>query len=131
PFRTQSVHVAGRGGVSMRLDLGSDNSLSTADLSQIVQVCDRFEAAWRAGTPRAIEDDLEAIDEGLRSRLFGELLALEVELRQQRGERPTVEGYLARFPGQGNLVRAVFSTTGSGGSTEEFDHPPSLAPPTD
>ena len=91
----------------MRSELASDNSLPASRLNQIVEVCDQFEAAWRAGTPRTIEDDLQGVEEDLRPHLLGALLALEVELRQQRGERPTVEEYLARFPGSDDLVRAA------------------------
>ena len=40
--------------------------------------------------------------------LLCELLKLERELRQQRGEQPTASEYLERFPGHANVVRAVF-----------------------
>src|SRR5262249_26078968 len=101
----------------------SGNSLSASRLDEIIGVCDRFEAAWRAGTPRTIEDDLQGVEEDLRPHLLGALLALEVELRQQRGERLTPEEYLARFPGSDDLVRAAFPMIGSGESSEDF-HPP-------
>jgi serine/threonine protein kinase/formylglycine-generating enzyme required for sulfatase activity len=107
----------------MRSELASGNSLSASRLDEIVGVCDRFEAAWRAGTPRAIEHELEGVEEERRPHVLGVLLALEVELRQQRGERPTLDEYLARFPGSEDLVRAVFPKSGSGDSTEDF-HPP-------
>jgi hypothetical protein len=114
----------------MRSELASDTPLSASRLDEIVGICDRFEAAWRAGTPRAIADDLQGVTEDLRPHLLGALLALEVELRQQRGERPTLEEYLARFPGSEDLVRAAFPMSGSGESTEDF-HPPAdpTAPP--
>src|SRR5262249_22521219 len=108
----------------------SGNSLSASRLDEIIGVCDRFEAAWRAGTPRTIEDDLQGVEEDLRPHLLGALLALEVELRQQRGERPTLEEYLARFPGSEDLVRAAFPMSGSGDSTEDFPPPadPAILP---
>src|SRR5947208_12469737 len=102
----------------MHLDLNPDNSLSAAELGRIIEICDRFEAAWRAGTPRAIEDELEAVEDAMRSALLAVLLAREVELRQERGDRPTLEEYLARFPDQEDLVRAAFPAAGAGDSTE-------------
>jgi hypothetical protein len=43
----------------MRSELASGTSLSASRLDEIVEVCDRFEAAWRVGTPRTIEHELE------------------------------------------------------------------------
>jgi serine/threonine-protein kinase len=108
----------------------SGNSLVASRLDEIIGVCDRLEAAWKVGTPRAIEDDLQGAEEKLRPHLLRELLALEVQLRQQRGERPSVEEYLARFAGSEDSVRAAFPIIGSGDSTEVF-HPPAdpAAPP--
>ena len=60
----------------MRSELASGNSLPASRLNQIVGVCDRFEAAWRAGTPHAIEDDLQGVTEDLRPHLLGALLGL-------------------------------------------------------
>ncbi len=113
----------------MRLEPASDSSLSASRLDEIVGVCDRFEAAWRAGTPRAIEHELEGVEEELRSCLLGQLLAQEIELRRERGERPTLEEYLARFPASEDLVRAAFPTTGTGETTKDFDPPPDPAAP--
>jgi hypothetical protein len=107
----------------MRSELASDTSLPASRLNEIVEVYDRFEAAWRAGTPRTIEHELEGIEEDLRPHLLGVLLGMEVELRRQRGDHPNVEEYLARFPGNEDLVRAAFPLSGSGDSTEDF-HPP-------
>jgi hypothetical protein len=109
----------------------SGNSLPASRLDEIIGVCDRFEAAWRAGTPRTIEDDLQGVEEDLRPHLLGALLALEVELRQQRGERPTLGEYVARFPGSEDLVRAAFPMSVSGESTEDLHPPANPAVPPD
>src|SRR5262245_538009 len=106
----------------MRSELASDTSLSASRLNQIDMVCDRFEAAWRAGTPRAIEHMLAEVGEEMRPHLLRELLALEVEKRRKRGERPTLEEYLARFPSSEDLVRAAFPTA------EPCDSTPVLHP---
>ena len=71
-------------------------------------MCDRFEAAWRAGPRPRIEDHLAEADEVDRTVLFGELLALERELRQRRGEQPETDEYLNRFPGRAKIVRDTF-----------------------
>jgi serine/threonine protein kinase len=115
----------------MRSEQASDSSPSASRLNEIVGVCDRFEAAWRAGTPRAIEHELQGVEEDLRPHLLEVLLGLEVELRKERGERPTLEEYLARFPGNEDLVRAPFPMSGSGDSTESFHAPPDPEVPPD
>ena len=58
----------------------------------------------------------------MRLRLLRELLGLEVELRQERGDRPTLEEYLARFPCKEDLVRAAFPTLLLGDSAVDV-HP--------
>ncbi len=62
------------------------------------QICDRFEAAWRTGGQPQLEDALGAEPEPGRSVLLRELLAVELEQRNQRGEHPSPAEYLARFP---------------------------------
>ncbi len=62
-----------------------DDSLTPAELKQIIAACERFEAAWRRGRPCAIDDFLGDVTEPLRPRLVHELRALEQELRQMDG----------------------------------------------
>jgi tetratricopeptide (TPR) repeat protein len=66
-----------------------DSSLQLTDLDRILAICDQFEADWKAGRPHRIEDDLVKVPELLRDRLFGELQALEVELKQTGNQRIT------------------------------------------
>src|SRR5438552_15739656 len=61
-------------------------------------VCDRFEEAWRAGGSPRLEDFLLEAAEADRPALLRELLALELDYRGRRGERPVPEDYLQRFP---------------------------------
>ena len=72
-------------------------------------VCDRFEAAWKAGRRPAIEDHLDGVPEARRAALFRELLVLELAYRRRAGERPTPEEYRSRFPEHAELIEAVFS----------------------
>jgi serine/threonine-protein kinase len=65
---------------------------------RLEQVCDRFEAAWKAGARPRIEDHLAAVPEPERAALLRELIPLEVDYRRLAGEQPQVEEFLARFP---------------------------------
>jgi tetratricopeptide (TPR) repeat protein len=69
-----------------------------SQLWRVDAACDSFEAAWRAdGRPR-IETYLVAGAARERRPLVRELVALEVELRQAGGDRPSRDEYRARFP---------------------------------
>ena len=71
-------------------------------------VCQRFEAEWRAEREPRIEDFLPQADQPQRAALFRELLALELELRPDRGERLDPREYRTRFPGHTAAIEAVF-----------------------
>jgi serine/threonine protein kinase len=77
-------------------------SLPAALARRVDQVCDGFEAAWKAAgrteqRPR-IEDYLVDVPEPERSALLRELLVLEIEQRCRAGETLRREDYEARFP---------------------------------
>jgi tetratricopeptide (TPR) repeat protein len=61
-------------------------------------VCDRFEAAWKAGQRPQIEQYLADTPEGDRGSLLRELVALEAQQRFRAGEQPKPEDYQERFP---------------------------------
>jgi WD40 repeat protein/tRNA A-37 threonylcarbamoyl transferase component Bud32 len=82
---------------------------SRSAFERIVGVCEAYEAAWRARQGARIEDYLEKVPEQERPALLRELLALELELRRDRDERPDPGEYRARFPGQAAVVDAAFS----------------------
>ena len=87
----------------------NDDSLSAADLEQVIAVCERFEKAWKVGRQHRIEDLQGEVPGSLRPRLFRELIAIELELRQARGERPGQEEYRVRFPDQAVAIGAIFA----------------------
>jgi WD40 repeat protein len=63
------------------------------------QVCDRFEAAWRAGQQPPIEDYLAAAaTDAERGLLLRELILLEAEYRHRCGQTPQPGEYQRRFP---------------------------------
>ena len=87
------------------------------DLEQarrIHAVCEEFEARWRSGDQNRIEDVLEQADEGDRCALLDELLILEVELRRDRGEGPSLGEYRARFPAAEGRVATAFAMAAGG-----------------
>ena len=79
--------AAGPGGV----DLASDQGLNCE------RIIRRFEKAWQNGEPPAIEAFLPA-ERTLRNAVLLELIHVDFELRQKRGESVTAESYLRRFP---------------------------------
>ncbi len=82
-------------------------SLSPAEVWQIEQVCDRFEAAWKAGQRPRLEAYLGPAAEPLRTTLLRQLLALDWEYRLRAGDQPQTAEYEARFPDVRTLIEAV------------------------
>ena len=96
----------------------------TRPSERVDELCDGFEAAWRAGSAPRIEDYLAEAKESDRQALLGELVALERELRRLRGERPGVEEYLDRFPGRGGAIRTAFDEAPSATDGDEHTFGP-------
>jgi hypothetical protein len=69
---------------------------------RIEEVCDRYEAAWRAvastGDRPRLEDYLADISEPQQSAVLLELIALDVDYRRRAGEQPRAEEYAKRLP---------------------------------
>src|SRR5262249_8959916 len=82
--------------------------------------CRRFESEWQGGCEPRIEAFRAGPAPPQRAALFRELLALEVELRRDRGERPDPREYRARFPDHAAAIAAVIgpeSATSIGGGS--------------
>jgi serine/threonine protein kinase len=83
---------------------------------RIDEVCNRFEAAWRAagsdGAPPRIEDYLTGAAGSDRQALLRELLLLDLHYRRRRGERPGRAYYAPQFSDDGALIRAVLTAAG-------------------
>jgi serine/threonine-protein kinase len=82
-------------------------SLSPAEVRLLDEICDRFEAAWKAGQRPRLEEYLGPVAEPLRACLLGQLLPLDWEYRLRAGDRPQAAEYEARFPGAAPLIEAV------------------------
>src|SRR5512135_2874180 len=113
--------VRDRGEHRAMTDATCDGSLAVADLDQLIAICDRFEADWKLGRPRSIEEELREAPERLRDRLLCDLLALELEARAARGEAPRLGEYRGRFPDLPGVIdgafaahREAFPATGTG-----------------
>jgi serine/threonine-protein kinase len=88
--------------------LAMNEALPVSSARRINAACERFEAAWRAGRRPRIEDEDAGDDGPEREALLFELLALELELRRDAGERPAACEYRERFPADGRVVDAAF-----------------------
>jgi WD40 repeat protein/serine/threonine protein kinase len=87
----------------------SDELLPPTLARQVDQVCDRYEAAWKAGRRPRIDDYLGERPEPERQDLLRGLLVLELAYRRQAGERPTPEEYRSRFPEHTALIDTAFA----------------------
>ncbi|HEV3120937.1 MAG TPA: serine/threonine-protein kinase, partial [Isosphaeraceae bacterium] len=84
-------------------------TLPTGVLHQIDRVCDRFEAAQASGASPKIEDYLREVDEPYQPALLRDLLASEIDARRRRGEKPSLEEYVARCPERADDIRKLFA----------------------
>jgi eukaryotic-like serine/threonine-protein kinase len=80
-----------------------------ATLRAVNAACERFEAAWRQGLQPRIEDAIASAAEADRVFLLGELVALEVELKREQGERPAPSHYSVRFPEYASALALAWS----------------------
>jgi hypothetical protein len=62
--------------------------LSPAEARQIDQICDRFEAAWKAGQRPELQEYLGTAGDAVRPALLRQLLVLDWDYRERAGEHP-------------------------------------------
>jgi serine/threonine protein kinase len=72
------------------------------------QICDRFEAAWKKGQSPEIEQYLGDVAESEQPALLRELLMLELSCLVARGQQPSQQTYLNRFPAHRTVVEDAF-----------------------
>ncbi|MBB3204871.1 serine/threonine-protein kinase [Rhodopirellula rubra] len=81
------------------------NKLPIAALERIDDLCAEFERKWRAGDPPTIESFVsEGVPAAERDVLLAELIVLDVDYRRRRGQTPTKQHYLERFPGNCDVI---------------------------
>jgi hypothetical protein len=104
----------------------NSGSFEVEALQRVVTACEQFEFAWRNGRPATLEAYLERVEPAERDKLFRELLAIEIELRLERGEAPTLEEYQGRYPDWAEAAAIVFARDGaalSRGSSSDGSEP--------
>ncbi|MEW4528361.1 serine/threonine-protein kinase [Maioricimonas sp. JC845] len=95
-----------------------------AVLERIDDLCADFERQWQTGDPPAIESVLTGeLAPSERDALLAELIVLDVDYRRRRGETPTQQEYLDRFPDDVDVVNDAF---GEGGKRAAGFEPPTV-----
>jgi serine/threonine-protein kinase len=95
---------------------------------RVDQVCNRFEAAWKAGAPPRLEDFLGDVPGPERAALLGELVPLDVYYRRARGEECRPEEYRGRFPDLDPARVAGTTTVPDGTGTGDAPAGPAAPP---
>jgi eukaryotic-like serine/threonine-protein kinase len=86
-------------------------TVSLSSARKINDACDRYETAARAGGNPKIEEVVGAFQDADRDALLRELILLDRELRESRGEHPEPREYVDRFPDRVAVVAGVFRPT--------------------
>ncbi len=84
------------------------NEPTTEDTRIALDVVNGFEREWRVGRRLRIADLLESVPSHARGSLVGLLLRVELELRREQGDTPTVDEYTTELCEWSDLVRSVF-----------------------
>src|SRR5437016_882405 len=77
--------------------IGSDAfaALPLPLVRRVEKICNRFEAAWKAGRRPQVKDFANDVPEPARPVLVRELIRLDVDYRRLDGEEPGPREYLA------------------------------------
>ncbi len=95
-----------------------DGALPESDRKLIGAVCDRFEAAWRAGGRPELKAFLTGAPVPVREPLFHELLSLDLNFRRDDHLSPDPLDYHQRFPEYGAVIDAAFAHINSRSATQ-------------
>lgn len=97
------------------------SELSSDELFRINDIGDRFESSWKHGWRPRIEEFLADQEGRLRRDLLKHLIGIEVEILRESGEHPRQQAYELRFPGDRQVVAAVFAEEPDPALIEESD----------
>jgi len=91
-------------------------------LERIDDLCAAFERKWQTNEPPSIESVLDG-DVGSieRDALLAELIVLDIDYRRRRGESPTDQEYLDRFPQDTKAINDALKVDGK--QTRAFEPP--------
>ncbi len=93
--------------------------LSDEQLQGVHAACEIFERALQNAEPIQIEDCLAAAAEEIRTPLFRELLAVELERKMPRDRPGQVAEYQVRFPERADDIERVFQEISSARPADE------------
>jgi eukaryotic-like serine/threonine-protein kinase len=82
-------------------------------MSSVEQLCEAFDAAWKAGERPLIEVYARGVPAANRLALFRELLRIELGYRTRENERPRPQEYAARFPDHESVIETIFREMGT------------------
>lgn len=88
-------------------DPRQDSAWSVSDLKRIDTICETFERSWRTGAPLDLKSLVLAASPSSSRLLFRELLAIELEYRNQRGQRIASNDLDEQFPDFRDLIAIV------------------------
>ncbi|MHC5537708.1 hypothetical protein ACYOEI_05690, partial [Singulisphaera rosea] len=94
-----------------------------ASFIRIDAACDQFEDECRAGRQPDLATYLDGVSQECREPLFRNLLILDFEYRQRRGELPDLLQYREQFSDLGEVVDSVFRTLGDRPAESAFRSP--------
>ena len=94
----------------MNFDSVDYRQLSIAELETIEKACTRFEESWSKGDSPCIEDYLSLDNHSIHDELLCELLKLELDYRNSRGETVAIEEIHSRFPSNRAQILEAFGS---------------------
>ncbi len=87
--------------------------LPIAALERIDDLCAQFERQWRTDEAPSIESMLGGdVPPNERGVLLAELIVLDVDYRRRRGESPTEQQYIDRFPEDAEIIKDALKEDG-------------------
>ena len=114
--------------------MNGPNDASANILEQLRELPREFRKQLSSGKAPKIERFLSRIAEEGRRDLLAQLLEIEVHFRHRKGETPTTDEYIKRFPQFTKQVRRAFfeptmGSVDSNANTDGYDHTESLRSP--
>ncbi len=96
------------------------HSLTDEHLSEIDELCDRFDQELVSGLGPRMETFLADAPITVQDGLLAELLVMELEYRAKHQDEPQQEEYMQRFPEQGHVIASAFARGQQAGQPAEI-----------
>ncbi len=95
-------------------------SLTDQQLTEIDELCDRFDQELVKGLGPSMEKFLAEASMVAQDGLLAELLVMELEYRAKHQDEPQQEEYMQRFPEQGHVIASAFERGQQAGQSAEI-----------